>query len=168
MASKGNAPITESPRKRGRWPRKVIFEEPHESETPNHTENTMPQPLPRIPVLPVQNEPPQAPATEQLLALLRQALTQGQQSGNHNHEPKNNAEDKQLARFLKFNPPKFKGEPDDQKAEFWLMEVEKVFKVLEYSDSQKVKYATFLFEKAACQWWRVAERRWEREEMNLI
>ena len=110
----------------------------------------MPQPLPRVPVLPVHNEPPQAPATEQLLALLRQALTQGQQLGNHNHEPENNIEDKQLARFLKFNPPKFKGEPDDQKAEFWLMEVEKVFKVLEYSDSQKVKYATFLFEEAAC------------------
>ena len=71
-----------------------------------------------------------------------------------------------MARFLRFNPPRFDGEPDDRRAEFWLAEVEKIFRVLNYSDPRKVKYATYLFEGAACHWWAVVERRWERDEIE--
>ena len=154
--SASNAPL----RKRGR-PRRVLFEEP---QTPNNMENEIRPPRPQEPIPPVQNEPLHVPATDQLLNLLRQALNQGPQQRVPNRERDNDAEDKQFTRFLGFNPPKFKGEPDDQKAEFWLLEIEKIFKRLKYPDHQKVEYATFLLEEAASQWWRVVERKWEREE----
>ena len=33
-------------------------------------------------------------------------------------------------------------------------------------DVQKIKYATYLFEGAACHWWAIIERRWERDEVK--
>ena len=75
-------------------------------------------------------------------------------------------EDKTLTRFLRFNPPRFKGEPDDRKAEAWIQEIEKIFRVLNYSERQQVKYATFLFEDAACYWWRIIEREWNEEGID--
>ena len=91
-------------------------------------------------------------------------LLQQEQQVNQGHGE--DSGDKMLTRFLKFNPPKFKGELDDQKAEFWLIEIEKIFRVLNYSESQKVKCATFLFEEAAHHWWQVIERKWEKEEVE--
>ena len=67
-----------------------------------------------------------------------------------------------LTRFLIFNPPSFNGEPDDRKAESWLFSVEKTFRVLNYIDEQKIKFATYLFEGSACHWWAIIERKWER------
>ncbi|KAL0283216.1 UNVERIFIED_CONTAM: hypothetical protein Sradi_7236900 [Sesamum radiatum] len=75
------------------------------------------------------------------------------------------ATDQALERFLRFQPPKFLGEPDDYKAESWLDEIEKIFKVLRYDDEQKILFSTFRFEEAAHNWWRVVEARWQREEI---
>ncbi|KAK4421796.1 hypothetical protein Salat_2130200 [Sesamum alatum] len=57
--------------------------------------------------------------------------------------------DQALERFLRFQPPKFFGEPDDYKAESWLDETENIFKVLRYDDEQKISFSTFRFEEAA-------------------
>ncbi|KAK4425074.1 hypothetical protein Salat_1701100 [Sesamum alatum] len=69
-----------------------------------------------------------------------------------------------LERFLHFQLPKFLGEPDYYKAESWLEEIEKIFKVLRYDDEQKISFSTFRFEEMAHNWWRVVEARWQREE----
>ncbi|KAK4421491.1 hypothetical protein Salat_2099700 [Sesamum alatum] len=71
--------------------------------------------------------------------------------------------DQALERFLRFQPPKFFGEPDDYKAESWLDEIEKIFKVLRYDDEQKISFSTFRFEEAAHNWWRVVEAQWHRK-----
>ncbi|KAK4421794.1 hypothetical protein Salat_2130000 [Sesamum alatum] len=65
--------------------------------------------------------------------------------------------DQALERFLRFQPPKSFGEPDDYKAESWLDETENIFKVLRYDDEQKISFSTFRFEEAAhnCgEWWK--------------
>lgn len=54
-----------------------------------------------------------------------------------------------LERFLKFHPPIFMGEPDDRKAESFIAEIEKIFEVLSYTDTQKIKYASYRLEDAA-------------------
>ncbi|KAK4438898.1 hypothetical protein Salat_0224400 [Sesamum alatum] len=53
------------------------------------------------------------------------------------------ATDQDLERFLHFRPPKYFGEPDDYKAESWLDEIEKIFKVLRYDDEQKISFSSF-------------------------
>ncbi|KAF7844456.1 uncharacterized protein G2W53_001361 [Senna tora] len=50
-----------------------------------------------------------------------------------------------LNQFKKYNPPEFDGKFDVQKAEIWLMEMEKIFEILEVTDYQKVILATFTF-----------------------
>jgi hypothetical protein len=55
--------------------------------------------------------------------------------------------------FRKQNPPTFAGETDLMVAENWLLKMEKLLKVLHYTDSQKVEYATFTLEGPAERWW---------------
>jgi len=109
---------------------------------------------------PQDNPQPHEPAmAEQLLALLRQALNRDQPRGQQERGRGEESEDKMLSRFLRFNPPSFDGEPDDRKAESWLFAVEKIFRVLNYTNMQKVKYATYLFDGTACRWWDIIERK---------
>ena len=139
-----NPSQNEQTRKRGR-PRRVLFEELREPETPNNMDDTIPRRVVRDPSPPARRvprhrtPPRNEPATDQLLTLLRQALNQGHPQEQQAHRQEEESDDKMMARFLRFNPPKFNGEPDDRRAEFWLAEVEKIFKVLNYSDPRKVK-----------------------------
>ncbi len=64
-------------------------------------------------------------------------------------------DDQALERFLKFHPPRFMGEPDDRKAESFIAEIEKIFEVLSYTDTQKIKYASYRLEDAARHWWAI-------------
>ncbi|KAF7811920.1 putative TIR-NBS-LRR resistance protein [Senna tora] len=59
-----------------------------------------------------------------------------------------------LNQFRKYNPPEFDGKFDVQKAETWLMKMEKIFDILEVTDYQKVILATFTFTDEAEHWWR--------------
>jgi hypothetical protein len=53
-------------------------------------------------------------------------------------------EDETLERFLKFQPPIFIGEGEqDRKAEVWLESLEDIFKTLQYSEKHMIKFATF-------------------------
>ena len=145
MASIGNTSSNEPRRKWGR-PRRVLFEELRAPETPNIFENTIPQHEPRAQEPPARNEPREQPPprnepmAEQLFTLLRQVLNQGQQQNNQEHRQEGDPDDKMLTRFLRFNPPRFKGEPDDQKVEFWLNEVEENFQVLNYTDLRMLRF----------------------------
>ncbi|XP_027167083.1 uncharacterized protein LOC113767103 [Coffea eugenioides] len=46
-------------------------------------------------------------------------------------------EDRALERFLKFNPPKFVGEPDPKVAENWLERMTNIFAVLDYAENRQ-------------------------------
>ena len=49
-----------------------------------------------------------------------------------------------LDRFQRNNPPTFKGGYDPKGAEAWLREIEKIFRVTECQDQQKVLFATHM------------------------
>ncbi|KAF7841505.1 uncharacterized protein G2W53_003803 [Senna tora] len=59
-----------------------------------------------------------------------------------------------LNQFKKYNPLEFDGKFDVQKAETWLMKMEKMFEILEVTGYQKVILATFTFTDEADHWWR--------------
>ena len=62
------------------------------------------------------------------------------------------------------NPPTFKGEPDLIVAESWVLDLEKYFEVLNYSETQKVMFATFMLSDEAEHWWRMEKRLLESQE----
>lgn len=72
--------------------------------------------------------------------------------------------DRVLEHFIRFEPPIFLGLADDAKAEQWLDSIEKLFGVLGYDDSQKLRLATFRLEAAAGDWWRACLLCWERDK----
>ena len=141
--------------------RNVFYSKTFLPETPTNVENNLPREEPHELTPPPREEP-----VDQLFTLLQQLVNQGKQPANHGQDHEEIAEDKLLSRFLRFNPPRFKGEPDDRKAESWLSEVEKIFRVLNYTEEQRVRYATFLLDEAAHNWWRGVEQRWWRNEIE--
>jgi hypothetical protein len=49
-----------------------------------------------------------------------------------------------LERFLKFQPPTFFGVAEqDQRVEQWVEQLKDIFQTFQYSELQKVKFATF-------------------------
>eukprot|EP00256_Glycine_max_P067144 XP_025981739.1 uncharacterized protein LOC102669650 [Glycine max] len=58
-----------------------------------------------------------------------------------------------LDRFQRNNPPTFKGGYDPEGAEAWLREIEKIFRVMECQDHQKVLFATHMLADEAEYWW---------------
>ena len=63
------------------------------------------------------------------------------------------AEDVALERFQKFSPPKFDGDPDEEKAERWMETLEDIYAALKYTEERKVKFAVFQLEGTARAWW---------------
>jgi hypothetical protein len=62
-------------------------------------------------------------------------------------------EDEALERFLKFKPPIFVGEAEqDQKAEAWLESLEDIFRTLQYSEERMIKFTTFHLRGPARNW----------------
>ena len=80
----------------------------------------------------------------------------------------NNQHERMLDRFLRFQPPRFFGEPDDRKAENWVAVLEKIFRVLQCGEGEKVEFAIFLMEGAACAWWRMVELKWAEEGTERV
>ncbi|XP_073130866.1 uncharacterized protein [Henckelia pumila] len=72
--------------------------------------------------------------------------------------------DRTFERFLRYNPPKFLGTPDATQAESWMTKIWKIFSVHNYSDEQKINLATYQFEDAAYDWWRVIDHQWSRNK----
>ncbi|XP_020219782.1 uncharacterized protein LOC109802798 [Cajanus cajan] len=64
-----------------------------------------------------------------------------------------------LERFQRNNPPTFQGGYDPDVAINWLMEIEKIFNVMECPLTQKVRLATFMLTADAHFWWEGALQR---------
>lgn len=58
-----------------------------------------------------------------------------------------------LRKFERNNPLTFKGRYDPKGAQVWLEEIEKIFRVMEYSDAQKVMFLTHMLAEEAEYWW---------------
>ena len=130
----------ESSRSHGR-PRRVLFTALIEPNTLNINENPVPQqeqaePIPRVPNRPNprpcarthQRTPPRnEPVAEQLLTVLREVLNRDRLQEPPRPRVEEESEDRMITKFLRFNPPNFGGEPDDRKAEAWLLAIEKIF-----------------------------------------
>nr|XP_027101208.1 uncharacterized protein LOC113720729 [Coffea arabica] len=64
-------------------------------------------------------------------------LADRQGSGSFNQPGgQEKGEDRALEKFLKFNPPKFLGEPDPETAENWLERMTNIFTALDYSEDR--------------------------------
>ena len=71
--------------------------------------------------------------------------------------------DEALERFLKFQPPIFFGETDqDQKADLWMDQLEDIYAALQYTDEQKVNFAAFRLRGPARDWWLRVKEEWRR------
>ncbi|KAI5381968.1 hypothetical protein KIW84_UN0285 [Lathyrus oleraceus] len=60
---------------------------------------------------------------------------------------------RQLSEFQKNNPPMFKGAYDPDGAQKWLKEIERIFRVTECADNQKVRFGTHMLSEEADDWW---------------
>nr|XP_027096018.1 uncharacterized protein LOC113715913 [Coffea arabica] len=74
-------------------------------------------------------------------------------------------ENRVLERFLKFDPPKFTGEPDPEVAENWLERMTNIFATLDYTENRRVNFAAIHFEGVARAWWDMIRGKWERVQI---
>ncbi|XP_058772200.1 uncharacterized protein LOC131646046 [Vicia villosa] len=58
-----------------------------------------------------------------------------------------------LEKFQLNHPPTFEGTHEPDKAQLWLKEIEKIFRVMNCTDAQKVQFGTHKLEKEAEDWW---------------
>jgi len=54
-----------------------------------------------------------------------------------NRRPEGNPKSQGLAEFKRNKPPQFSGGYDPEKAELWIKEMEKIFRVMNCADNQK-------------------------------
>lgn len=64
-----------------------------------------------------------------------------------------NADVRMLETFLRNHPPTFKGRYDPDGAQTWLKEVERIFRVMQCTDDQKVRFGTHMLAEEADDWW---------------
>ena len=54
---------------------------------------------------------------------------------------------------MKKNPPTFKGRYDPDGAQTWLKEIERIFRVMQYTEDQNVRFGTHQLAEEADDWW---------------
>ena len=57
-----------------------------------------------------------------------------------------------LETFLRNHPPTFKGRYDPDGAQNWLKEIERIFRLMECSEAQKVRFGTHVLAEEADDW----------------
>ena len=63
-----------------------------------------------------------------------------------------------VERFMRFNPPHYKGSSAPEDAEFWVQEIKQLFSLLECPDKERVVLATHVLQGATGDWWRLVRR----------
>ncbi|XP_058784235.1 uncharacterized protein LOC131659007 [Vicia villosa] len=72
-----------------------------------------------------------------------------------------NAGSRSLATFQRENPPLFKGKHDPDGALEWLKEIERIFYVMDCTQSQKIRYGTHMMAVEVDDWWLETRQRLE-------
>ncbi|MQL67816.1 hypothetical protein Taro_000118 [Colocasia esculenta] len=79
-------------------------------------------------------------------ALLQAAGARGNQGARDLHR-----------NFRNLNPPRFSGTTDPDEAENWIKEIERIFRVMQCADGDKLLLSTFQLERDARAWWESVE-----------
>ena len=69
--------------------------------------------------------------------------------GGNSHGPGADLDYLKFAEFRKANSPSYRGAHDPDKADEWIKAMEKIFSVLDFSDHQRVSFATYMLEADA-------------------
>ncbi|XP_057452366.1 uncharacterized protein LOC130744192 [Lotus japonicus] len=72
-----------------------------------------------------------------------------------------------ISKFQRNNPPTFEGAYDPDKAQAWLKAIEKIFRVMNCTGTQKVQFGTHMLEKEAEDWWDNTVQRFEGDGMEI-
>ncbi|XP_011627311.1 uncharacterized protein LOC105421496 [Amborella trichopoda] len=70
-----------------------------------------------------------------------------------------------IEKFKKLGPPIFKGHGGMEKAKWWQMQVEKIFRILQCTDEQQLRLGTYILKGDAEHWWHSVQQAWE--EMGI-
>ena len=63
-----------------------------------------------------------------------------------------------MEKFRRLDPPVFKGEGKPNKVEGWIREMEKIFRVIQCSEEDKVNLASYMLQDQADDWWQTTGR----------
>ncbi|CAJ2661835.1 unnamed protein product [Trifolium pratense] len=109
-----------------------------------------------------------ATTAAQAATTAQQAAVRAQREAVRDQREEAAAVARELRDFSQYNPPKFNGEHDPDKADRWLEDIEKIFEMLHCTDAKKVEYGTFLLRAEAESWWRGERQIMENnhEELN--
>ncbi|XP_058741124.1 uncharacterized protein LOC131613474 [Vicia villosa] len=94
-------------------------------------------------------------------AAIAAALEAMAQALEHQPNAGENAGSRSLATFQRENPPVFKGKHDPDGALEWLKEIERIFRVMDCTQAQKVRYRTHMLAVEADDWWLATRPRLE-------
>src|ERR1051325_1457785 len=78
-----------------------------------------------------------------------------------------NVGSRSLANFQRENPPVFKGKHDPDGAFDWLKDIERIFRVMDCTQAQKVRYGTHMLASEANDWWLETRQRLEATDEEI-
>ncbi|KAK1609611.1 hypothetical protein QYE76_033284 [Lolium multiflorum] len=99
-----------------------------------------------------------------------------QQPHNHNEDQeearppprRNDRNEEEIFGKLKFTMPKFQGEEDPDAYLSWVLKVDKIFRIHNFSEAKKVAMASLEFEGYANVWWEEVNKKREKEDLAPI
>ncbi|XP_058769023.1 uncharacterized protein LOC131642874 [Vicia villosa] len=94
-------------------------------------------------------------------AAIAAALQAVAQAVQNQHNAGGNDESRSLSTFQRENPPTFRGKHDPDGAQNWLKEIERIFRVMDCTEGQKVRYGTHKLAGEADDWWLGTRQRLE-------
>jgi len=69
--------------------------------------------------------------------------------------------------FMRHKPAKFTGKATPDEADAWLRECEKIFRVIECTEAQKLTFATFLLVTEVEYWWMGMQKQMQTREEEV-
>lgn len=78
-----------------------------------------------------------------------------------------NARNRSLATFHRENSPVFKGKYNPDGDLEWLKEIERIFRVMDCTQAQKVRYGTHMLAAEADDWWLATRQRLEATDEEI-
>ena len=72
-----------------------------------------------------------------------------------------------LETFQRNHPPTFKGGHEPDEAQSWLKEIERIFRLMECTDAQKIRFGTHMLASEADDWWVETRQRLEDEAAEI-
>ncbi|KAK1692208.1 hypothetical protein QYE76_008905 [Lolium multiflorum] len=109
-------------------------------------------------------------------AAMKMRIDQPQQPHNHNEDEddarpiprRNDRNEEDIFGKLKFTMPKFQGEEDPDAYLSWVLKVDKIFRIHNFSEAKKVAMASLEFEGYANVWWEKVNKKCAKEDLEPI